>query len=71
MACEACESEISCRGAELTVAQAVPDSRPLAYTSLSELLTLVELEHRHRMLKIEVELLKLCTEVVLPKYTDK
>ena len=41
---------------------------PLAYTSLSELLTLVELEHKYRMLRIEIQLLKFCTEVILPKY---
>lgn len=46
-------------------------SRPLRYSSLSELLHLVELEHRHRMLRIEVQLLKFCTEVVLPKYKDE
>ena len=41
---------------------------PLVYTSLSELLTLVELEHKYRMLRIEIQLLKFCTEVILPKY---
>lgn len=46
-------------------------SRSLRYSSLSDLLHLVELEHKHRMLRIEVQLLKLCTEVILPNYNNE
>lgn len=45
-----------------------PPGGPLGYTTLSELLQLVEVEHKQRMLKIEVQLLEFCIEVVLPKY---
>ena len=46
-------------------------TRSLRYSSLNDLLHLVELEHKHRMLRIEVQLLKFCTEVILPKYKDE
>lgn len=46
-------------------------SSSLRYSSLTDLLHLVELEHKHRMLRIEVQLLKFCTEVILPKYEDE
>ena len=55
------------RDCEVTVALP-PTLQPMAYSSLSELLHLVEAEHRHRMLRIELQILKFCTEVVLPKY---
>ena len=44
---------------------------PMALTSLGELLKLVEMQHEHRMLEIEVQLLKFCSQVVLPKYMCK
>ena len=45
-----------------------PDCLPMVHSSLSEWLHHVELEHRHRLLKIEAQLLKFCTDVVIPKY---
>jgi transposase-like protein len=45
-----------------------PDNGPLVYSTLTELLQLVEAENRLRMARIETQLLKFCTEVVLPKY---
>ena len=46
----------------------VSDNEPLVYSTLTELLQLVEAENRLRMATIETQLLKFCTEVVLPKY---
>jgi hypothetical protein len=45
-----------------------PDNGPLVYSTLAELLQLVEAENRLRMARIETQLLKFCTEVVLPMY---
>ena len=47
------------------------ESCRMAYSSLAELLQLVEVENRLRMARIETQLLKFCTEVVLPKYQIK
>ncbi|CAI8047347.1 hypothetical protein GBAR_LOCUS26164 [Geodia barretti] len=49
-------------------ASRTPDNGPLVYSTLTELLQLVEAENRLRMARIETQLLKFCTEVVLPKY---
>ena len=46
----------------------VPLSGPLVYSTLSELLQCVEAENRLRMARIQNQLLRFCTEVVLPKY---
>ena len=43
----------------------------LAYSTLSELLELVEVQNRLRLARIETEILKFCNEVVLPKHKDQ
>ena len=53
---------------EVRSALRTPDNGPLVYSTLAELLQLVEAENRLRMARIETQLLKFCTEVVLPKY---
>ena len=44
---------------------------PLTYSSLSELMELVETEERLRVARIETKLLQFCTEFILPRHKPK
>ena len=41
---------------------------PLSYSSHSEWLRLVELQHKQRLQRVELQLLQFCTEVLLPQF---
>ena len=41
---------------------------PLSYSSRSEWLRMVELQHKQRLQRIELQLLQFCTEVLLPQF---